>query len=424
MKTPRLIIRLLLLLSFLVSPLLFSTTFFSPFLISCKASFFEDTTDTTADTNTDPDTNGTGTGSSAGGVTTISDTTKFAVQDGKIYHRGTEIRMFGINWFGFETNNYTVHGLWARNYQEIIDHMKSLRFNAVRLPFCPDILEAVTPNSINYAVNQDLTGLNSLELFDKIIEAFNAAEIYILLDHHRPDCNAISELWYVNGYTEQDWINDLTFIANRYKNTEYFMGVDLKNEPHGAATWGTGNSLTDWNTAAERAAAAILALNDEILIFVEGIQSNGYCSSATDHWWGGNLEPMNCAPLNIDSSRLVLSPHVYGPDVFNQSYFNVSNFPSNMPAIWETHFGFLTEDYPVVFGEFGGKYGDGDPKDITWQDAMVDYMIEKNMCSFFYWCLNPNSGDTYGILDEQTWSVVENPAKLDNIHRLIDHCSQ
>jgi len=29
------------------------------------------------------------------------------------------------------------------------------------------------------------------------------------------------------------------------------INTDLKNEPHGKATWGSGNAKTDWNTAAE-----------------------------------------------------------------------------------------------------------------------------------------------------------------------------
>jgi len=50
------------------------------------------------------------------------------------------------------------------------------------------------------------------------------------------------------------------------------MGIDLKNEPHGAATWGMNSPSTDWNSAAERAGAAVLKANPNILIFVEGVE--------------------------------------------------------------------------------------------------------------------------------------------------------
>lgn len=36
------------------------------------------------------------------------------------------------------------------------------------------------------------------------------------------------------------------------------LHLDLKNEPHGLATWGTGDESTDWNTAAEKIGAHLL----------------------------------------------------------------------------------------------------------------------------------------------------------------------
>ena len=37
---------------------------------------------------------------------------------------------------------------------------------------------------------------------------------------------------------------------------------------------------------------------------MEGVQENPTCSSTTNHWWGGNLEPQNCAPLAVPASKL------------------------------------------------------------------------------------------------------------------------
>lgn len=319
---------------------------------------------------------------------------------------GSEIHLNGVNWFGFETTNYTPHGLWTVNWKETVAQMKSAGFNAVRLPFCPNTLKGVAPNSINYSANPDLSGLNSLQLMDVIVKYLSAQGMYVLLDHHRPDCNAISELWTINGYTEAQWIADLKFVAERYKSVSGVIGLDLKNEPHGAATWGNSNSATDWNKAAERASAAVLAVAPDWLMFVEGISANDACSDYRAYWWGGNITPVKCYPLSIPRNRLVLSPHVYGPDVYVQPYFNDSNFPSNMPAIWDAQFGFAASlNYGLVIGEFGGKYGQGNAKDKTWQDKLVDYMIERRITNYFYWSWNPNSGDTGGILQDD-WRTL------------------
>jgi endoglucanase len=180
------------------------------------------------------------------------------------------------------------------------------------------------------------------------------------------------------------------------------LGIDLKNEPHGLASWGTGNLTTDWNKAAERAAAKVLAANPNLLIYVEGIGESSQCSGTLGHWWGGNLEPLNCTPLDIPANKVVLSPHVYGPDVYNQPYFNEATFPANMPTIWNAQFGqFKAAGYAVSIGEFGGRYGHGgNAKDKIWQDALVKYLLKKKMTNTFYWSWNPNSGDTGGILQD------------------------
>jgi endoglucanase len=331
-----------------------------------------------------------------------------SVSNGKIFDaQGNRVTIQGVNWFGAETETRVPHGLWIRSMTDMLDQMKSLGFNAVRVPFCPTTLQGVPTNSIDFSKNPALQGLNSLQVLDVLASELQRRSMYFLMDHHRPDCNAISELWYISGYTEQQWITDLTFVANRYKDNPFFLGMDLKNEPYGRARWGSGNATVDWNSAAERAAAAVLAVAPQSLVFVEGVGDGSFCTTVpTGIWWGGNIAPQLCRPLNIPADRLVLSPHVYGPDVFNQSYFSAPDFPNNMPAIWNSHFGDVqAQGYSVVLGETGGKYGTNDPKDKTFQDALFAYLKQRDLRDVFYWSWNPNSGDTGGILNDD-WTTV------------------
>ncbi len=329
---------------------------------------------------------------------------------------GAVVQLKGVNWFGFETTNYTVHGLWARNWKQMIQQIKSQGFNAVRLPFCPTTLRGVTPSSIDYSLNPDLAGKNSLAVLDAVIAEFDRQGIYVLLDHHRLDCKLISELWYTSNYSEAQWLADLRFVANRYRSRPRVIGIDLKNEPHGAATWGTRNNASDWNLAAGRAASQVLAVAPHWLIFVEGIGAGGQCSSGQAAFWGENLAPLACTPSPVPANRLVLSPHTYGPDVYAQPYHNAANFPANMAAIWNGHWGFAITSAPVVLGEFGGKYGEGHSRDRAWQNALVDYLIGKGINSGFYWSWNPNSSDTGGILRDD-WNTVRND-KMTLLRRL------
>lgn len=332
----------------------------------------------------------------------------FTVHNSKIFDANNQpVSLRGVNWSGFETQDHVLHGLWARNWQDMLKQIKASGFTALRIPVCPATLQGVATNSIDYSKNSDLQGLNSVQILDKFMATAEQLQLYVLLDHHRPDCAAISTLWYTDSYSETQWLADLTTIATRYKTNAYLIGIDIKNEPHGNATWGSGNIATDWNTAAEKAASTILKANPNLLIFVEGIESASQCSGQLSHWWGGNLEPAQCTPLIIDKTKLVFAPHVYGPDVHQQSYFQDSTFPNNLEAIWQAHFGFLHDaGFAVIVGEFGGHYGHGgDAKDKIWQDTFVNYLIKKEMRDFFYWTWNPNSGDTGGILQDD-WQTV------------------
>src|SRR5690348_2996842 len=49
--------------------------------------------------------------------------------------QGHEVRITGVNWFGFETDTFAPHGLWARNYGDMLDQIVAAGFNTLRLPY-------------------------------------------------------------------------------------------------------------------------------------------------------------------------------------------------------------------------------------------------------------------------------------------------
>lgn len=172
------------------------------------------------------------------------------------------------------------------------------------------------------------------------------------------------------------------------------------------ATWGTDNSATDWNTAAEGIAKHVAAAHPDFtgLFFVEGIDHPtvvGGKNHVDKHSkpWGGDLEGVKAQPIELGAAaldnRVVYSPHVYGPSVFDREYFKTTNFPANMPEIWGSQWAFAEKqtDRAVVIGEWGGKYEAAGPvqdRDRVWQDTLGDYLVEHCLEDTFYWTLNPN----------------------------------
>ncbi|MGC8967964.1 MAG: cellulase family glycosylhydrolase, partial [Thermus sp.] len=153
-------------------------------------------------------------------------------------------------------------------------------------------------------------------------------------------------------------------------------------------------------------------VNPNLLVAVEGV-GNASNNGGYPAFWGENLTEAT-DDLGL-GDRLLYLPHAYGPSVYNQPYFSDPAFPANMPPIWDTHFGHLSgRNLPWGIGEFGGRYVD---RDRTWQDAFVDYLRNKRIRAWFYWALNPNSGDTGGLLQDD-WRTP-NQDKLNLLARLM-----
>jgi endoglucanase len=318
--------------------------------------------------------------------------------------QGREVRLTGVNWFGLETETFAPHGLWARNYGELLDQMAAAGFNTVRLPYSNQLFDPGSlPRGVDYEKNPDLKGLNGLEVMDRLIDAAGKRGLSVLLDRHRPTAARQSELWYTPEVPESRWIQDWVMLAKRYAGNPTVVGADLHNEPHGPATWGDGSLLTDWRLAAERAGNAILTANPDWLIVVEGIERH----ENDWYWWGGNLSGARSAPVRLsDPTKLVYSTHDYGPGVYGQAWFRAPDFPSNLPGIWHDHWAFLVEDgiAPVLVGEFGGRSVGSDGEGV-WQRSLVAYLRDHQL-SYTYWAWNPNSSDTGGLLADD-WSTLD-----------------
>ena len=321
---------------------------------------------------------------------------------------GKQVHLVGINWFGFETESFAPHGLYARNYLDMLHQIAHLGFNTIRLPYSNQLFDpASLPTNINYTLNPDLRGLHGLALMDKIVAGAAQSGLCVILDQHRPNAAAQSELWYTPQLSEARWLSDWVMLAQHYRDTPTVIGADLHNEPHGAATWGDGNPATDWRLAAERGGNAILAVNPNWLIIVEGVESY----HGDYYWWGGNLEGARQFPVRLSQpDKLVYSAHDYGPEVWSQAWFQSPNFARSLAFVWEQYWAYLQADgiAPVLLGEFGGRSVGNDPGG-QWQRTLAHY-VKSYGISYTYWSWGPDSGDTGGLL-ENDWKTID-PSKL------------
>ncbi|MCM4084886.1 cellulase family glycosylhydrolase [Actinoplanes sp. TRM88002] len=349
---------------------------------------------------------------------------------------GNPVWLTGVNWFGFNASERVFHGLWSANITEITRSMSQRGINIVRVPISTQLLlewkngQAAAPNVNTYA-NPELAGLDSLEIFEYWLDLCETYGIKVLLDVHSAEADNsghIHPVWYKGSVTPELYYQAWEWAATRWKTNDTVVAFDLKNEPHGTANdttrakWDNSTDIDNWKNTAEVAARRILAINPDVLILVEGNEvypreGKTWSSPNTNpdlspnyyyNWWGGNLRGVKDHPINLGANQdqLVYSPHDYGPLVFNQPWFDKPFDKASLTDdVWRPNWFYLHENgtAPLLIGEWGGRLGQ-DARQDKWMTALRDLIVENKLHQTF-WVLNPNSGDTGGLLldDWKTW---------------------
>ncbi|MDR0984849.1 MAG: cellulase family glycosylhydrolase [Ruminococcus sp.] len=400
---------------------------------------------------------------------------------------GNEVRLTGVNWFGFNCTENVIHYSWLSvdiktQLQSIVDH----GYNLLRVPVSTELLYSwmigdplassgvtayeagdtvVNPELIDPETGQG--SKNSMFLFDQLMKMCKELGMKVMIDVHSTQSHNSGhnfELWYgFEGNSEtisgasigmmgtKEWIDSLVWLADKYSNDDTLLAYDLKNEPHGkgddcaagkGAKWDDSIDEWNWKYAAETCGNAIMEVNPNALIVVEGIEvyakigeqvadgngtpytgdpwkapgAFGWGESSVSNyygaWWGGNLRGVRDYPIVIESpktgySQLVYSPHDYGPSVYAQTWFD-KDFTEQtlLDDYWYDTWSYIDEEHiaPLLIGEWGGHMDGG--KNQKWMELLRDYMNKQKINATF-WCYNTNSGDTGGLLLGGQNGVVE-----------------
>lgn len=395
---------------------------------------------------------------------------------------GNEVWLTGANWFGMNCIEYSPHYLYAGDIDDMLSEVADRGINVIRFPISTELILSWmngTPYQIsaggmqavyNPPVDQDdgnggvvkagtygnlnqefveadgKTLITSDRGFDIILDKCKQYGIKAFIDIHSPHADNSGHnynLWYgketADGtmVTTDLWIDSLVWIADKYKNNDTLIGYDLKNEPHGkgqegieAAKWDGSTDENNWAYAATKCADAILDVNPNALIFIEGVEQSMSGAMEGDYWgmpdrrdnspyigawWGGNFRGAREYPIQPEhgTSQIVYSPHDYGPSVYAQTWFD-KDFTTQtlLDDYWYDTWAYINaEDIaPELIGEWGGHM-DG-AENQKWMTLLRDYMID-NHINHTFWCLNTNSGDTGGLWKNISCGQFEGTTKLE-----------
>ena len=313
------------------------------------------------------------------------------------------VRLKSVNWYGFDQKEFVPGGLDHASLDTIIGMIKKMGFNSVRLPWANETLEK-NPVIVDYAIkaNPQLRGKHAMEIMDIVIDALAKAQIMVILDNHvsRADWCCKDDdgngLWYSKQYPESAWLADWMTIVRRYRKQPWVVGVDLRNELRSGAAWGGADKKLDWHAAATRGGNAVLTVNPNLLVMVEGPQYS------TDFRGVEKLPIVFKVP-----NRAVYSPHAYAFPEPVQNY-------AELQQVFDERSGFLLHTTPAIplwTGEFGTCQTltpcASDPKGI-WIRGFARYVKEHPELGWSYWALNgtQSSGESrkydspepYGLL--------------------------
>ncbi|KAF1827222.1 glycoside hydrolase family 5 protein [Dissoconium aciculare CBS 342.82] len=330
---------------------------------------------------------------------------------------GKRVKLASVNWYGASDIYFVAGGLDFRHRTEIAATIKRLGFNSVRFPYSDelvvrnpvippellsanlDLLDAYDLNHSDASRHKDkVHGPRAMDVFVACVEAMTDAGLMVIVNDHITNaqwCDGFdfSDSMWKNDHmgplcrvpqTTSQWIDNWKTIMKPFISNPLVIGADLRNEPRGIyCPWST------WAPAAEEASEALLEMQPNWLMFVEGIASANDCS-------GAHKRPIK---LSIPD-RVVYSSHVYawsgwgkirwdGPQKYSKRTYE--SFSEAMDHKW----GFLLNDNiaPVWAGEFGISSG-ADAGDRNYWTNLMRYLREKDV-DFGYWALNPRQPDLY-----------------------------
>ena len=130
--------------------------------------------------------------------------------------------------YGFESSKYILQGLKVRSYTAIVDQIKTMGFNTIRVSFSGQMLNRTTSPAaadVDYTLNSDLVGLTPLQCLDALVNYCGRVGMRIILT--RSSCYADGQFkepyWFVSNdtyFTRQRYIADWQLLAKRYGGKE------------------------------------------------------------------------------------------------------------------------------------------------------------------------------------------------------------
>ncbi|ERS98824.1 hypothetical protein HMPREF1624_04014 [Sporothrix schenckii ATCC 58251] len=360
----------------------------------------------------------------------------------------------GANWPG-AADTMLPEGLQFQSIDAIVDKIKGIGMNAVRLTYAIQMIDEIYDNggqdvTIATALTKALGATNGpkvlaqilaknpsftasttrLQVFDAVAAALHKAHIYVHLDNHisraewccsTTDGNA---WWGDTDFDVAKWVRGLSYMATHAGGGHWpnLVSMSLRNEPRSPDGKGSASAAAKktynwqgWYRYVRQGADAIHAANPDVLIFLSGL---GYDTDLSAVTRGSALSPgsakFSLGDFTGYGNKIVLELHNYQNSATSCSSLESGLASSGFSAMTSTSSSSGLQ-IPVLMTEFGFQMDASTYKGV-YATCLASY-LPRIHAGWTIWVLSGSyyirSGkqdfdETWGLLNHD-WSAWRNP---------------
>ncbi|KAI0892900.1 glycoside hydrolase [Annulohypoxylon nitens] len=353
---------------------------------------------------------------------------------------GATVTYVGANWPG-SLDTMIPEGLQYQSVDAIVLRMAGLGMNTIRLTYATEMIDQYYENgqkdvtvqkALTDVLGQDdgnsvfqkiLTNnptfndsITRLQVYDAIAESTAQHGMYLHLDNHISKagwcCSPLDgNAWWGDQYFDvANWTRGLSFMATHGKSWSNLKSMSLRNElrsPLSNFTFASENyNWENWYKYVKEGADAIHSANEDLLIFLSGLNSDQDLSVVVD---GTALTP-GSATFNVDdfsgyADKLVLELHAYD-NIFGPGPSDCNTVASELS---DDGFVALTSDakteFPVVLTEFGLEQN-GTAAQDPYVNCLLNYTSTKN-AGWMIWQVGGSYYIREGVQDrDESWGLL------------------
>ncbi|AEO58520.1 glycoside hydrolase family 5 protein [Thermothelomyces thermophilus ATCC 42464] len=367
---------------------------------------------------------------------------------------GNNVTYAGTNWPG-HTDVMIPEGLQYQSIETIVQKVKSLGMNAVRLTFAIQMIDEIYANNGKditlerafvqalgqtngiKVLNQVLannpqfnTSTTRLQVFDAVAAELNKQQIYIHLDNHISKgmwcCSSTdgNSWWGDTYFSTENWVRGLSYMAEHGKSWPALTSIGLRNEPReptsNPALAQSSYNWQSWYRYMRQGADAVHGANPDLLIFLSGLNFDTYLTPVV------RGEPLAPGTDRFDvadfaagpAGKLVLELHNYETGATSCDALRANLDRNGFEALLSPDDA-VANVLPVVMTEFGFQMDDR-----TWRgvyaSCLAQYLPERK-AGWTIWVLagsyyvrsgTQDYDEGWGLLNHD-WSDWRSPGYVD-----------